>query len=157
MIHLRPITPQEFQAYRRFFVTDYGRELVDNEGITPEAARQRAEADLDQDFPGGVVLPGHRLWCIVPEGGSEVLGYLWVKTVAESTLFVMDFSMLPQHRGRGHGSAALAALDEVARREGRTLKLRVAQSNPRALALYRRAGYQITGYNMAKTVGSNPP
>lgn len=149
-ITLRAITPPEMADYRSFFVEDYGRELVENEGLSPESARQRAEADMDQDFPGGVVPPGHRLWCIEPQDQSEVLGYLWVKAQAESTLFVMDFALLPLHRGQGYGTAALAALDEVAKREGRGLKLRVAESNSRALSLYQRAGYRITGYQMAK-------
>mgnify|MGYP000013378803 CR=1 FL=1 len=33
------------------------------------------------------------------------------------------------------------------------IKLRVAQDNPRALALYQELGFTITGYNMAKHLG----
>lgn len=149
MISLRPITPKEFPAYRQVFIEDYGRELVENDGLEPEEGRRRAAADVDETFPGAEVPPGHRLWCLEEPRQPAVVGYLWVKTLPEC-LFVMDFFVYPEHRGRGHGRSALAALDEVARQEGRTLRLRVARTNTKALALYQQAGYHITGYNLAK-------
>jgi ribosomal protein S18 acetylase RimI-like enzyme len=47
----------------------------------------------------------------------------------------------------------LTALEEhLAKSGAKQLKLRVAYKNKRALALYEKLGFTITGYNMAKTL-----
>lgn len=59
--------------------------------------------------------------------------------------FIDDLYLLPQARGRGLGTAAMAMLEEVAAARGvQALHLEVARDNPRAEALYRRRGYGIT-------------
>lgn len=154
MIRLRPITALEFPVYRAYFVEDYSRELVDNYGHRPETARRLAENDINESFPEGVPGPGQHLLGIEEAESSRLTGYLWhAWTPGTDHTFIMDFFMAPEHRGRGYGKAALAALEGIARQAGLSqIKLRVAFRNPRALALYQELGYQITGYNMAKNL-----
>lgn len=61
----------------------------------------------------------------------------------ENERFLMDgIFVAPEARGRGVGSALLAAIEDEARGRGyRELRLDVIDSNPRARALYERLGY----------------
>jgi ribosomal protein S18 acetylase RimI-like enzyme len=61
--------------------------------------------------------------------------------------------VLEQFRSQGYGRAALAVLEEHLVKSGaKQLKLRVAYKNKQALALYEKLGFNITGYNLAKTL-----
>lgn len=52
----------------------------------------------------------------------------------------MDIALLPPHRGRGVGSALLAALTAEAEAAGKPLTIHVERFNP-ALRLYQRLGF----------------
>lgn len=152
-IRLRVMRPEEFADYQSYFVEDYGTELAANYGLDPAAARTQAREDLETSLPQGPLTPGQDLLCI-ETADSTLVGYLWhARNIPDRTTFIMDFSVAPEHRSRGYGKQAMAALERLMAAQGVTqIKLRVAYHNPRALALYQEVGYQITGYNMAKNL-----
>jgi ribosomal protein S18 acetylase RimI-like enzyme len=64
---------------------------------------------------------------------------------ARPLLNIHDLAVLPQHRGRGVGTALLQAAEEYARREGCCrLTLEVLESNSGAQTLYRRFGFDAS-------------
>jgi len=66
-------------------------------------------------------------------------------------LYLAHLAVVPELRGRGVGGALIDQLVGMARAAGRArVVLDVAASNPRAEALYRRAGFKVTGERTSK-------
>jgi ribosomal protein S18 acetylase RimI-like enzyme len=142
---------EEFSRYREYFILDYADEIASNFGYSLEPSRTIARKELQEDLPLEVSTPDHCLLCI--EENKDLIGYLWYKLVGGESVFILDFVVLEQFRSKGYGTAALTALEEhLAKFDAKQIKLRVAYYNKRALALYEKLGFTITGYNMAKTL-----
>jgi ribosomal protein S18 acetylase RimI-like enzyme len=153
MITLRLMQADEFPAYRDYFVVDYAQEIATNFGYSLKKSRAIAAQELSDDLPQTVATPEHYLLCI-EANGAETIGYLWYKLLDRGqTAFIFDFMLFERSRGLGYGKAALAALAErLAQTSVEQIKLRVAFENKRALGLYERVGFNITGYNMVKVL-----
>lgn len=148
---LRPLRPDEFPGYLAYFLPDYAAELVASYGLPPALAATRARAEIAADLPQGPRTPGQTLLAVIHPG---LIGYLWYAAdPASQSAFLNDFHIFPSHQSKGHGTAALEALESLLRSQGLThLRLRVAASNPRAHRLYLALGFQPTGTNMAKAL-----
>lgn len=110
----------------------------------PDAER---EAFLDVQFQAQLAsyraqFPGsdHCVVCL----GDEPVGRLWVERSATGILLV-DVSLLPAHRGSGTGTKLLRRLMDEGMAAGIPVRLSVDRDNPRAMALYRRLGFRMTG------------
>src|SRR5204863_7184088 len=57
---------------------------------------------------------------------------------------IVDIALLPEHRGRGLGTAILSDLLDQAGRAGKAVTIHVEKFNP-ALSLYRRLGFVPIG------------
>jgi ribosomal protein S18 acetylase RimI-like enzyme len=79
----------------------------------------------------------------VVEVDGERAGRLYVHR-GPSDIRIMDIAIAPAHRGRGIGTALLAALTDEARASGRKLSIHVEQNNP-ARGLYERLGFEPAG------------
>lgn len=75
----------------------------------------------------------------VIEDSGERLGRIYVSD-APDMLRLMEFSLIAQARGRGHGKTLLAWLTTLADASGRTVGLHVEPDNPARL-LYERFGF----------------
>lgn len=99
-----------------------------------------------QLLPEGTATPGHRFaWICAADG--ERIGECWFGPLeaSETDWYVFDIELAEQHRGRGHGKTALAAIAESCRRAGaRRLGLTVALDNERAFSAYRSLGFVVT-------------
>ncbi|MFV0252170.1 MAG: GNAT family N-acetyltransferase, partial [Beutenbergiaceae bacterium] len=100
-----------------------------------------------QDGRGAVDLTWRQLRAQV--GSVGALRALLVLTPLARPLqpgvLIMDgICVAQEHRGRGVGSALLAAVLDIARSRGdHAVQLSVIDSNPRAEALYRRTGFEV--------------
>lgn len=150
-ITLRPMQEAEFPAYRDYFIVDYAEEIAANFGYTREKSQAIAIQELADDLPQTVNTPDHVLLCI-ERNAQETIGYLWYKLLdQETSVFILDFVIFAPHRGQGYGQASLLVLQEHLAKLGiKQIKLRVAFANKRALDLYEKIGFRITGYNMVK-------
>ena len=152
---------EEFAGYRNYFIEDYSREISDNYGYSLEAAVGMAKAAVARDLPKGALTPGQELMCIEDSNPThpELIGYLWyVVQENKSNAFILDFYLHETSRGFGHGKASIAELERKLVKDGiYEIKLRVAFDNNRALSLYRKSGFAVTGYNMIKTLPGTPP
>jgi ribosomal protein S18 acetylase RimI-like enzyme len=155
MIRLRPMRKGEFADYLAYFIPDYAAEISVNYDLDLATAAARAEAEAAASLGQGAETPGQVLLCLVKgEGEAPALGYLWCRPDADSgSVFISDFYVVPEHRGKGYGRAALNALEEMfAGPDYGELRLRVAADNPGARRLYEAAGYRVTGINMRKAL-----
>lgn len=156
MINLRKMDEEQYRAFIEYFIADYAVEIMENYKRSKGEALQIAEHELRLDLPKGIETENNALLCIEleEEAKQETVGYLWYKEDrTESSAFIYDFYVRPEYRNRGYGKRSMQALETKLKSANiKQIKLRVAFSNERALALYKELGFNITGINMAKNL-----
>jgi len=159
MISLERMNEEQFISYCDYFVADYAIEIEENYRKTIDQATIIASQELKDDLPEGVHTKNNIILCIEieEEMDRKLIGYLWYKkNIDDSNIFIFDFYIFPQYRSMGYGKECIAILEKNMRKEGvGQVKLRVAYSNVRALALYKELGFEITGINMSKNIREN--
>lgn len=102
---------------------------------------RRAVEELIQSPELGSIL----LLCV----GDEIVGYLvaiysFILEFGGRQAFLDELYIREEWRGQGYSKLALAAVEKMSSEAGiRVLRLEVARSNARALALYERAGFEL--------------
>ncbi|SHE29470.1 GNAT family N-acetyltransferase [Vibrio gazogenes] len=156
MVVLREMRQEEYPAFCQYFIDDYSQEIAANYGHSIALAIELAEKDLHRHFPNGLENTEHSLLCIDAEveGEQRLVGYLWHSVNHnDSSTFIYDFFIAPEHRSRGFGRQAISALEkQLQSADINQIKLRVAYHNERALKLYKEVGFAVTGFNMSKTI-----
>jgi len=71
------------------------------------------------------------------------IGQIWVGR-SEEEIRLLDIAILPEHRGRGVGTALLKELQDEAARRAKPMRHCVFKTNQAALAFYARLGFQTT-------------
>jgi len=153
MVTLRAMTGAEFPSYRRLFIAEYARDLQDSRGYSAQKATDIATHAIDVSLTEGPDTAANSLWCILPKDDeSTVIGYFWLVRNSDAC-WVSDFCLLPAWRGRGLGRASLAQMEaRLVEQQISEIGLRVAVNNPAAKALYEKSGFQVTGFNMIKSI-----
>jgi ribosomal protein S18 acetylase RimI-like enzyme len=85
---------------------------------------------------------------IICRGGSPI-GFLQVSKTAQ-TLHIDQIHIVAPWRSRGIGSGLIRDIMDEARATGRIVGLNVIRGNTRAISLYRRLGFAISGENGEK-------
>ena len=149
---LRPLRPDEFDAWRRGSERFYAENMVEAGGIDPEVAARKARTDFDALLEDGVETTGHAFFAI--EEGEEPVGSLWLAERTDDqgrTLFVYEVFVRAGARGRGHGREAMHFAEAEARRRGiPAVTLNVFGGNEPARGLYRSLGYRELAVYMRK-------
>jgi ribosomal protein S18 acetylase RimI-like enzyme len=142
----------EYQGFADRSRQGYIEDMVEHGGMQRSAAEAKADRDVALVLPDGLETPGH--WIFVVEADALAVGVLWFAervTDGRTTAFLYDIHIDPDHRGRGHGRAAMLAFEQEASRRGLThLSLNVFGGNQRARGLYRSLGFRETSVQMAK-------
>ena len=154
-VQLRPMRDDELAAWLPQMGDSYAQAMIDDGGMTSEAARERSAADMEQLFPGGE--PSTDQLVFVLEADGERVGELWLAEREDMSrrpcLFVYDVHVEEAHQGRGYGKAAMLLAEDEARRRGLDrLALNVFGRNEVARRLYRSLGYEENAVAMSKTV-----
>jgi ribosomal protein S18 acetylase RimI-like enzyme len=153
-VQLRPLTDEEFAAFRDRAVPEYADELVRARGIDRAAALRNAE----ETFPASlaaVAAGGESMFRAVHDGAD--VGWLWLgpPPTGGPGLYVYDIEVDEEHRGEGLGRAIMLAAEEVARQSGHDrLGLNVFGWNHRAESLYLSLGYEVMSTQMSKHIGN---
>jgi len=148
------MSSNSYAAYRQALAVGYADDNV-TAGRWPSAgALERALADIDQSLPLGLATPAHFIYEIKDEATDLVVGVIWFAVAEKNGIksaFVYDVEIKPQHRRRGHATAAFNALEPTVRAMGlSSIGLHVFAHNHAAYGLYRSLGYDVTGINMLK-------
>jgi ribosomal protein S18 acetylase RimI-like enzyme len=153
-VQLRPMRDEEFADWLPRMRDDYGQAMIDEAGIPPEGAREKAAADIEQLFPDG--RPSDEQLVFVIEADGEPVGELWLAdrdVLGQRSLFIYDVHVAEPQRGRGLGKAAmLLAEDEARRRSIDRLALNVFGRNTVARRLYQSLGYEENAIAMSKSL-----
>ena len=148
MIALRPLREDEFDAWDAMHRAEYEHGLVEFAGMSRDAARAKVAHDAGSLFPNGLDTAGIWLWAVESDG--RVVGWVLLGRRGDD-LWLYDITIEPAERGRGHGRAAMLALEDEARRLGEgSLALNVWGGNEVARGLYRSLGYVEESVHMRK-------
>ena len=101
-VKLRPMRNDEFADWLPQMRDDYARSMIEEGGVSPESASQRAAAQTEQLFPGE--RPSAEQLVFVVEADGEAVGELWLADrddVLQRCLFVYQIHIAEAHRGRG--------------------------------------------------------
>ncbi|WP_028865356.1 GNAT family N-acetyltransferase [Psychromonas aquimarina] len=152
MLTLRKMHDDEYSDYKKIFVNEYAQDLAANYGHTQEQSVILAKCSYAEHFPNNRPKAYNYIKCI--EAEKHTVGYIWYAVnESASSAFIYDFYIAENFRGKGYGSAAVAVLESRLTQENiQRLNLRVAYDNPKALALYQRMGFAVTGLNMSKII-----
>jgi len=151
-ITLVPITAQRFPSWLKRSQAEYKADLI-AAGETPRAAEEHASDTFNRAFPSGAPAPDNAVFDLVNDT-DDIVGHLWIgrdNSGDDTSWWVWDVVVDPEHRGQGHGRAAMRLAEGHARAEGaRTLGLSVFGFNAAARRMYESAGYETTSVKMRK-------
>lgn len=154
-VSLRPLRPEEFEAWHAHQRAWYEADLVANGGMPLEAARDKAAADGRRAFADGFATPGNVLLAVEEDGVA--VGSIWFALREQhgvTAAFLFSIEIGEGERGRGLGRRAMEELEaEVLRRGIGRLELNVFAGNERARSLYQSLGFAETAVHMAKDLG----
>ena len=154
MTHLVSMGAEAFASFAEEAVSSYAEDNVIAGRWPGEGAMERSRTEFDRLLPEGLQTPDHHLYEIVETAEAATVGCLWYSVSGDKEAragFVYNIHIKPEYRGRGYAAAALVLLEEKARAEGLiSIGLHVFGFNTAAQALYRSAGYGVTGLNMLK-------
>jgi len=145
---------EEAERYLRGSWRNYAREVAHEHGFELDDALAKTRKQFDSILPEGSATPGHDFFDLEAD---ELVGSLWV-TERDGDLFIYDIVIDEAHRGSGHGTAAMQAVEKLARERGMAgIGLSVFAHNDGAIRLYERLGYEVVeaakgGQRMRKSV-----
>ncbi|WP_158647573.1 GNAT family N-acetyltransferase [Actinoplanes sp. ATCC 53533] len=149
-IELTPMTDYESRIEALF--ADFAQDLVQEQGLWHGEAETRAARELAELLPRGVRTKGMILRTVAADGVP--VGWVWAGLPAPPRPglgWLHNIEIDEAHRGRGHGRAAIAAVEaELAGRGVRRLGLNVHGANSGARRLCDRLGYRLLAQQMAK-------
>jgi len=134
---IRQVGPDDFPAVLRFF-----------EGLSPESRRTFAPQPFDEEHARRIVetSDGAENVRLVAVRGGEVLGYCYFESRGPDLYPTVGLGIIDRAQNQGLGSRLMSALVAEARRLGKPgLVLTVHMDSARALRVYTKNGYRITG------------
>ena len=151
-LSLRPMTQEEYDAWRAQSVRDYAADIAKSRDLDPEAALAQSAGEFAQLLPDGLASTDMHLWTAVLEDEAVGMGWIELRQRASGvSAWIYDISLDADHRGRGLGRRLLDALHAAARDLGATsMALNVFGDNTAAIRLYETSGYTVTAQQMRK-------
>jgi ribosomal protein S18 acetylase RimI-like enzyme len=142
VVETRVLTPDDWQIWRDLRLAALGE--------APHAFGSRladwtGDGDAEERWRGRLGIPrSHNVVAMLEGNGVGMAS--GVPTSHVGVVELISMWVAPGARGRGVGDVLVRDIERWARSTGaRTLRLRVAEDNGRAAALYRRHGFQYTG------------
>lgn len=151
-LRLRPMTEDEYVAWRELSVRDYATAIATSRDLDPESAAAQAAGEFAELLPDGASTPHMHLFSAVVD--DEPVGMGWVELRERASgvsAWIYDISLDPARRGQGLGRGLLDALHDAARDLGATsMALNVFGDNAAAIRLYESSGYTVTAQQMKR-------
>ena len=155
---LCPITRELFSEFAAETNAAYAQDHVLAGTWAPHEALATATAQFNQLLPQGIETPDHFFY-EVRDLLNATVGYLWFAVVGAGEAkagYVYNIRIHPDRQRKGHGKAALLALESIAvEMQLPAIRLNVFGHNPVAQALYHSLGYTVTSSSMRKPLGND--
>ncbi len=147
-VRLRPLRDDEYAAWDAAHRRQYALGLVEHARLTRADAEAKVARDIPAVLPHGLATEGVRVWVVEADGRGVGTVFAGLR---DGGLFLFDITIDEAERGRGHGRAAMVALEAEARALGfDRVTLNVWGGNAVARGLYRSLGYAEDSVHMSK-------
>jgi len=152
---LAPMSDEQFSAFVDVSVADYAADKVSSGQWAEDQALELSRRNFDELLPQGLQTPENYFFSVLDEHATSV-GTLWIgvkEFAGKRAAYIYDIWISPDFRRLGHGTRALLAAEDEARKLGFTgIGLHVFGHNGAARTLYEALGYRATNINMFKTL-----
>ncbi|WP_079530038.1 GNAT family N-acetyltransferase [Halobacillus hunanensis] len=153
-INLRPMNKETFNSYYQTSIEDYAEQHVIAGNWKEEDARLLAKNQFEQLLPNGLHTNEHTLFSIHEDEVN--IGVLWLHVYTNNgvkQMFIYDIKLDENQRGNGYGTSTMETLEDYAQgEEVKQIQLHVFAHNKRAIALYKKVGYEVSGNYMIKNL-----
>lgn len=152
-IALRPMTESEYSDYIHIAVPTYADEKMKGENLSREQADEVARESFAKLLPHGIASEDQFLRTIIESETGKAIGTLWYakRATPRTHVWIFDFIVDPELRGRGIGAEALRLLEIEVRALGiSSIGLHVFGHNESAAGLYEKTGFRTTNRIMVK-------
>ncbi len=153
-MRLRPMTQEEYVAYRARSENDYAHEMAASGQLDLDAAVKRSAVEFAELLPEGLATAGMHLWAAETGDPAESAGIGWIELRQRASgisAWVYDVKVDAARRGQGLGRALMEALHQAAGDLGATsIALNVFGHNTTAIHLYDSLGYAVTAQQMMR-------
>ena len=159
MTVLVPMSLEVYAGYLKDAIAAYAEDNIASGRWPAAGALAQSRESFHTLLPLGLNTPDNYLFEIRIDENGPMVGFLWFAVVEKhhaAAAFVYDLEIKAAFRRQGHAEAAFALLEERVRELGLdSIGLHVFATNDAARALYKKLGYQVTGVNMQKKLGSD--
>lgn len=151
-LSLRPMTQEEYVAWRERSVREYAEDIATSRDLEPAAAEAASRGEFAQLLPDGLASADMHLFTAVV--GDQPVGIGWFELRQRASgvsAWIFDIRLDEERRGHGLGRRLLDALHDAARDLGATsMTLNVFGDNTAAIRLYESSGYTVTAQQMRR-------
>ncbi|WP_416731043.1 GNAT family N-acetyltransferase [Fictibacillus sp. JL2B1089] len=150
MIHLNPLTEQEFQDYLAFMISDYAYEITKNFNLTLQSALEESEMMMSDLWKDGSLTEGQHVFNIQDSKTYEKVGILWYEVMPGiNQAYVYHIFIDDLYRRKGYGKKTFEILQSMLKQSGiDSIGLSVFGKNEAAYQLYKKLGYKNTRISM---------
>jgi ribosomal protein S18 acetylase RimI-like enzyme len=156
MIHLMPMTEDEYDAFYEFVILDYAEGLVRAGNAHPDVAVELSHQQCQPVLSDRLASPGQFFYMIYDDALDARVGYLWwgIREQAGTRTAVLYFvGIFEPYRRRGYATHVLRVLEEVVKQVGLDeIRLYVFGHNVPAWELYEKMGFEVVSATMAKQI-----
>lgn len=142
---IRPLSPSDREFYLAATEAFYGSDAV----IAP-IPKEYAERTFNLLTEGSPYAEGYVLEQDGKRAGYALLAKTWSQEAGGLTVWLEEFYVVPEARGRGLGKEFLLFLDAKYKGTARRFRLEVEKENEGAVRLYKAFGFEFFPYDQMK-------
>lgn len=154
MIHLKAMSIETFEKFKRESQLAYATNLASVEIIPLEEALRSASEQFDKLVPNGTSTPDQSFFDVIESSSGDQIGFLWLgfqNRFGRKVASINDINIAPKSRGKGFGKLLMRLIEDEAKKENATrLRLHVFNHSEVAKRLYLSMGFRPTSLDMRK-------
>lgn len=151
-MNLVKMSEKDFDNYLNIAIPEYADDKIKAGTWKKSDAIHLATESYANLLPKGLHTPNNFLFSIMTSSSIEPIGMIWVKSTNKK-LFIYDFMINEEYRGKGYGKKSLISLDNWAsEHQFEEIGLHVFAHNQSAHQLYKKMGYVETDITMVRKI-----
>lgn len=152
-VHLAELNELELKSFLEISKEDYAVTMSENQGLDINTAREKAERLTCEFILSGINKDRNFLLGIVDQTSDIIVGGMMYQLNENNKAFLLEILIFEKFRRKGYAMSAFKKLETRLRLQGVTrLEFNVFESNKGAYSLYKKLGYQVTNFYMAKNL-----
>ena len=146
---LKIMDDEKFKKYYDYAVSNYAEEKAKSGNWKEEEALKLAKDTFNKMLPDKQDTENNYMYSIFNENDDHI-GFIWFID-EKGVSFLADIILFEDFRGNGYGNLVMKKLEDKSKELGaKKIELHVFGHNKVAFNLYKKMGFNVTNYRMAK-------